>query len=331
MINVLLICGGDSSEHDISLISANYFLEKLALIPGMTPYYVRIEKDGRRLDKEGRLCELRKSGILVYEGSEAPIHLHYAIPCFHGYPGETGDIQSLFDMMELPYLGCGPEASKRCFNKIDTKVWLDVLKIPNTPYTFLSSLDEEERQKANAFFQEYQDVFVKASHQGSSIGCYHVQSQEELDKAITEAFRLSPSVVIEKTMQARELELAIFEHEGNIITAGPGEIKVDGFYDFDEKYSETSKTQTSFAAENLTDQIKEDIERYARIMFKHFHLKDMARIDFFLDNNSKLYVNEINTFPGHTSISLFPSLMEKSGLPYEKFLEQKIKQQSRSS
>src|SRR5690606_12120259 len=108
--NVLLICGGGGTEHEISLISAQYILTQLKAIEGITPHYVEITKDGTRRDINGTRCELRRAGELVWPESGDSVTLHYAIPCIHGPPGETGDIQSVFEMMGLPFLGAGPEA-----------------------------------------------------------------------------------------------------------------------------------------------------------------------------------------------------------------------------
>ena len=331
MINVLLICGGGSSEHDISLISAKFILSKLKLIAGITPYYVCIEKNGDRTDFDGNKCELRKAGILVKESEKEPITLNYAIPCFHGYPGETGDIQSLFDMMGLPYLGAGAEASKVCFNKVTTKLWLSALELPNTPYLFLNNTDDDSLNKANTFFETHRDVFVKASSQGSSVGCFHVQKIEDLKSSCEKALELSPYVLVEKTIKGRELEVAVFNYQGKLHAYGPGEIKCqDGFYSYAEKYNQTSKAEVSYKADNISEEIESKILELAKNAFRTLNLKDMARIDFFLTEKGEILINEINTFPGHTEISLFPKLLEINDLQYEKYLEDRINTNKRS-
>jgi D-alanine-D-alanine ligase len=332
-LDVLLICGGGSKEHEISLRSATYIYEQLQHDPSIRLHYLEIGKDGVRRDKEGNYCELRKSGELIKNGSEK-IFLNFAIPCIHGYPGETGDIQSLFDMMELPYLGAGPEASKICFNKVSTKLWLDRLDIPNTPWEFLYSDSAEQIQKATKFFhQQGGKLFVKASSQGSSVGCYSVQSEEELAKAIKDSLTLSPYCILEKSLNARELEVAVYEHGGEIIATAPGEILApsDDFYTYEEKYSDSSSSSTEVKAINVSaDEIK-IIKDYAIKAFKQLKLKHLARVDFFLDPELGLLLNEINTFPGHTSISMFPTLMENNGLAYKEFISSIIKDSARDN
>lgn len=330
--NVLLICGGGGTEHEISIISAKFILGHLQTIEGVTPHYVEITKDGTRRDLQGRRCELRRAGELVWPESDESVLLNYAIPCIHGPPGETGDIQGVFEMMGLPYLGAAPEASRLCFNKVSTKLWLDALDIPNTPYLFLSDYDEESLVKAHTFFKtEGQDLFIKASSQGSSVGCYHVTDKESLERDIKEAFTFSPYVLLERTVKGRELEVAVYEYEGKLECSNPGEIICPSkFYSYEEKYSESSKTLTLPRAENLSDDIIEKIRYYAMKAFRGLKLKDLARIDFFYTTDGLVYLNEPNTFPGHTKISMFPMMMKENGHHYKTFLEYLIATHART-
>lgn len=331
MFNVLLICGGGSTEHEISILSAKYILEKLKLIEGVNPHYMCIEKNGDRTDLNGNKCELRKAGLLIKENCDEPIFLNYAIPCIHGYPGETGDIQSLFDMMGLPYLGPGAEASKICFNKITTKLWLSALDIPNTPYLFINKIDKTSLSKAKAFFKDHGDVFIKASNQGSSLGCYHVKKEEDLEAACRGALSLSQYALIEKTINGRELEVAVGHFKDEVFTYGPGEIKCDsGFYSYDEKYNNKSKVEILYDVSDLSSELKLKIKELAKNAFNSLGLKDMARVDFFLTKDNEIFLNEINTFPGHTKISLFPKLLEINNLTYEQYLKDRIYTNKRS-
>lgn len=324
--NVLLICGGGGSEHDISLISAKYIESKLALIPELKTIYLCIEKDGRRLNRLGQDCELRKAGEVYNKETGELIVLDYAIPCIHGPPGENGQIQAVFEMMGLPFLAPGSEASILCFNKASTKIWMDKAEIANSPYLFYCSPDLINKEDLEAFFDKHGgDVFVKAAHQGSSVGCYHVTEKSELLKKVSEAFTYGPVVLIEKTIKGRELEVAAYEYQGKLHISNPGEIVCpDGFYDFEEKYNENSKTQTLVEAQNLSEEQIQLIRKMAEKTFRILRLKDMARIDFFLDRDGNPLINEINTFPGHTPISMFPSMMENMGVKYEDYLRDRI-------
>ncbi|PIP96194.1 MAG: D-alanine--D-alanine ligase [Bdellovibrio sp. CG12_big_fil_rev_8_21_14_0_65_39_13] len=321
--NVLLICGGGGSEHDISLRSAKYLQEKLNSVADLEVYFVEIGKDQTRRDSKGRACELRKDGLLVLE--DQTIKLDFAIPCIHGPPGESGHIQAVFEMMGLPFLGCGHEASILCFNKISTKLWLQALHIPVTPFVFLSDFNDESLQEVKNFFEIHKDVFIKASEQGSSVGCYHVTEKSQLETRLKEAFALSPFVLVEKTIKGRELEIATYQYNGQLFATNPGEIVCpDKFYTFEEKYNSESKTETKTEAQGLSSVIKEEMKSYAKRAFAGLRLKDLSRIDFFLDHEGSVYLNEINTFPGHTAISLFPLMMENNGLKYQDFLTDRI-------
>ena len=325
--NVLLICGGDSTEHEISLLSADFILSKLEKLPNITPYYLKIQKDGKRVNLQNHDCELRKSGEVFNKSTNSITKLHYAIPCIHGPPGENGQIQAVFEMMGLPFLGAGSEASTICFNKLTTKLWLENIGVPTTPFVSLHDLSSESLEKAKSFFKSSgENVFVKASSQGSSIGCYQVTAQESLENKIEEAFKYSPFVLIEKTLNGRELEVAAFQYEDNFHVSYPGEIVCpQGFYDFSQKYSEKSDTKTIVKTENLSSETISTIKDYSCKAFKGLKLKDLARIDFFLTEEKELFINEINTFPGHTSISMFPMMMKEAGVSYEDFLTDRLK------
>lgn len=327
-LNVLLICGGGGTEHDISLTSAKFFQDILAPLENINVHYVEIGKDSVRRDHQGRAVELRKDGLLI-RGEES-IRLNFAIPCFHGTPGETGEIQCVFEMMGLPYLGCSPEASMLSFNKVSTKLWMNALGISNTPFVFLNSSDKEDLSRAHTFFKEHPDVFIKASNQGSSVGCYHVTSESELDEKIKEALKLSPYVLIEKTMKGREVEMSVYEYQGELVATWPGEIICpNGFYDYSEKYSGDSKTTTLTKAPHLSPELVERMQKAAKELFRGLKYKHLVRVDFFVVGND-FYVNEPNTFPGHTKISLFPMMMKEHGHDYRTFLSHIINSEART-
>lgn len=325
MKNILLLCGGGGSEHEISLLSAQYIYDTLKENSDYEVYKVEIKSNGDRVDQNGELCELRKSGELHYPSRNETNKLHFAIPCIHGPPGENGIIQSIFELMELPYLGVGPEASQICFNKVTTKLWLDALSIPNTPYIFLDELSETNLDKSKEFFKTFYDVYIKAASQGSSVGCYHVTNESELEEKLKEAFKLSDYVLIERTQTARELEISVYEEDSKIIATAPGEIICpDGFYTFEEKYSQTSNTRTDIVAKDISSKETEAMKTMAIKAFKGLKLKHLSRIDFFLTEDKKIYINEINTFPGMTPISMFPKMMENNGLKFKDFLDKII-------
>lgn len=323
---VLLLCGGGGAEHEISLLSAEFLATQLAGIEDVN--LIRVEmRDNQWLDMDNGLAyHLGLDGVLRSEKSG--IHLDYVIPCIHGYPGETGDIQSLLEMANVPYLGCNAEASILCFNKITSKLWFDAIGISNTPYLFLTTDTlGSHRCAGKEALDKWGEVFVKAASQGSSVGCYHVTDSASLDEAIDNAFQFSSQVLLEKALKPRELEVAAYIYDGELQITKPGEIlgSASGdFYTYDEKYSSDSQTTTTVEAENLTTEQHEVIEQFARRAFVELGLKDLSRIDFFLTEEGEILLNEINTFPGMTPISMFPKLMEHKGHNFTEFLRQAL-------
>lgn len=317
---ILLLCGGGSSEHEVSLISANFLQNQLATTPGFDVVRVEMKTDGW-FTTEGKLAYLdtNKGTLNTHESS---IKIDFVVPCIHGYPGETGDVQSMLELSGIPYLGCGPEASTNSFNKITSKLWYDALGIPNTPYIFLSENNEAAFEASQKALAEWGCIFVKAARQGSSVGCYKVSDINELDSALNNAFHYSDQVLVEQAVKPRELEVAAYEYQGQLFISKPGEIKApeDAFYTYEEKYSEASHSTTEVEASNLSDEQLELIRISSEKVFKQMKLRHLSRIDFFLTPDGKIYLNEVNTFPGMTPISMFPKMLEHNGHKFAEFL-----------
>jgi D-alanine-D-alanine ligase len=317
---ILVINGGGGSEHSISLVSSAYMEKCLKADSRFNVLEMTIHADGTRTNRRGELVELRRAGELYNHSTEKTTTIDFFVPCIHGPPGETGEIQAVFELMGKPYLGVGPEGNMICFNKVTTKLWLDALGIPTTPWIFLNSAEQSELERAREFFNIHRDVFVKAASQGSSIGCYHITEASKLDDAVIDAFKYSPYILIEQTLKARELEMSFFEHEGKLQWAGPGEIICpNGFYTYEEKYSNDSKTVVSATAE-VDSKTLSLMQEYGRRAFIGFKLRHISRIDFFVPEPGVVLINEINTFPGMTPISLFPKMIETTGLSFQRFL-----------
>ena len=323
MINVLLLCGGDGAEHSVSLVSADFLEEKLNDIPDFKVLRAEIHNHGFHLKN---CC-----GYFDADGSfrygEEVFQVDCVVPCIHGVPGETGDIQSFLDMYNIPFIGCGSEASRNCFNKITTKLYLNALGIPNSPFVMLALNNDYYRKQAFEFFDKYRDVYVKAASQGSSVGCYHVANREELADKITQAFSYSNEVILEKNVIHRELECAAYETDEGLVITEPGEIIIpeNAFYTYEEKYSKDSGTTTTVEPSDLKKSIIEEIRSMARRAFVVLKLRDLSRIDFFLSKEDGILINEINTFPGETPISMFPKLLEHHGDNMTDFLSQAVR------
>ncbi|HCG8039452.1 TPA: D-alanine--D-alanine ligase [Vibrio parahaemolyticus] len=319
--NILLLCGGGSSEHEISLLSANFVEQQLNLIQNVKVTRVEIKNEGWVTD-QGELVylDLNTKQLCSNESNQT---IDFIVPCIHGFPGETGDIQSLFEIAGIPYLGCGPEASSNSFNKITSKLWYDALDIPNTPYLFLTRNDEHAHRQAEQAFEKWGKVFVKAARQGSSVGCYSVTEKQAIAKAVNDAFGYSDQVLVEKAVKPRELEVAAYEMNGELHITKPGEvIAPDGaFYSYDEKYSSSSHSLTEVEAKNLTQEQIDKIRHASETVFKQMNLRHLSRIDFFLTEDNEIYLNEVNTFPGMTPISMFPKMLQNNGHKFHEFLE----------
>lgn len=333
MKNILLIAGGGGDEHEISLTSCAFIRSFLVNSSKYRPIQITIEKDKTWKHESGVACELNIEGqLLIFKdeerrGIDSIVNIDYVIPYMHGYPAETGHIQGMFSLMNLPYFGSNHETHSNCFNKITTKLWLEKLEIPVTPYVFLTDL--EQYSKAEEFYTIYSQngVFVKASSQGSSVGCYPVSNINDLKEACRKAFQFSESIIIEEKVKTRELEVSAFVFQNEIKISLPGEIITsDRFYSYEEKYSQESKTTTETIAKNLSPQIIEKIQDYAFKAFKFLKIKDLSRIDFFLTSDGRLFLNEINTLPGMTPISMFPKMLEATGISFEKYLIDRLDQ-----
>ncbi|WP_019615850.1 D-alanine--D-alanine ligase [Psychromonas ossibalaenae] len=328
-INLLLLCGGGGDEHAISLMSADYFETSLAKLADINVLRIELDCNGQYRTQAGDECELTNSRQIRFADKDKESWpVDYVIPCIHGYPGETGDIQSYLELINLPYFGCNSEASRNCFNKVTAKMWFSALDIPNTPYLFLNDYNEQALAQAEPALKEWGSVFIKAASQGSSVGCYRVDAQEQLSSSLQEAFTYSPYVVVEKTINARELEVAVYELNGEVIATKPGEIICadNTFYTFDEKYASNSQAETKIEAE-ISLETSEQIQDYAVKVFKGMKLSHLSRIDFFLTPDNEILLNEINTFPGLTPISMFPKMLENHGDNFSEFLYSSIKEQ----
>ncbi len=322
MKNILLIKGGGSTEHEISLISAQYIKDQ---INSNEFHVVDVEIDKNFTWRhQGEICQLNFDRTL--QTTHKKIKIDIAIPCIHGFPGETGDIQSFFELIKLPYLGCNPETNTLCFNKLATKVWLEKVGVPTSPFMQLHNAKDESLQTAETFLKEHHVVYVKATNQGSSVGCYRCQTTQELKQACKEAFEYSPFVIIEKEIKGREVEVSAFEYENKLHITLPGEIECPSqFYSYEEKYNKNSETKTHVEAPNLNQEVLQKINKYAFRACQSLKVRHLSRLDFFVTESDEVILNEINTFPGHTKISMFPMMMENYGVKYSDFINSNLK------
>ncbi len=307
MKNVLILFGGGGHEHDISAKSKEYLVSQ---IKKHNVFVIEVKKDGSWLYKNKK--------VLLNDKKIAEIgDIDFIIPCIHGHPGEDGEIQKIFESHAISYLGCNPTASSIAFDKSKTKDILEKNNFPVVPYLTLNELDESA---ISLFLSKHEKVFIKANSEGSSVGCFEPKDLSEVIPFTKKAFNFSEKVLIEKYVKGREIEVAAFEMNGELHISNPGEIlKGENFYSFEEKYSSQSSASTTLNP-NLSPKMREHVKSLSYAIFKTLGLKDLSRIDFFLEKD-QLYFNEVNTFPGMTEISLFPKMLESSGFKFSEFLD----------
>ena len=232
-------------------------------------------------------------------------------PVIHGNTTEDGKLQSLFELYNIKYVGCNSYSSLICYDKLLTKLILEKYNISQVSYIIYN-----ENIDLNSI--EY-PVIIKPCKCGSSIGISVAKNKKDLIKGIKNAKKYDTNILIEKYLtKKRELECAVLENENKLFISDIGEIiNSDSWYDFDSKYKNKTKTFIS----NIDIEIKKQIQNWSKTIFKILGCKDMARIDFFYDENeNKLYFNEINTIPGFTEISMYPKLMNNIGINPKKML-----------
>lgn len=348
---VLLLCGGKSAEHQVSLISCHSVYQALDRRT-YSPLVVGIDQDGVwryygdqefldapqdpqrvRLREGAPLCfplNTPQGAALAFPGSRRkPVAFSLAFPVLHGTYGEDGCIQGMLEMLDVPCVGCGVAASANCMDKERTKVLASsLLNIPVAPFYAFGA--EEEIPREEILQDLGLPLFVKPASTGSSVGIVRVGKEKELEEAIRQAFLYDDKVLVEQAVQnAREVECAVLEMpDGSLLVADPGEvIPRHGFYDYQAKYLDDQGARLQVPA-NLTREEKDFIREAAGMVFRALECHGMARVDFFLRKDRKkhakdpLILNEVNTIPGFTGISLYPKMMENSGMDYATLISQ---------
>ena len=354
-MNIAVLFGGRSGEHEISLISA------AAIIRGINKnhkiYLIGISKDGRWFLKDDsllqnllsdsstklKITEDEKNLVSILPGLKnksfsvngTSLEIDIAFPVLHGTYGEDGTIQGLFEMAAIPYVGSSHLSSAITMDKEKTKMILQSVGIPVVPYVCLKQNIIEDSVVYDAVIEDTEKelgypMFVKPCCAGSSNGANKANNRKELSFAIMEAFGWDNKVIIEKAVNAREIECSV---TGNSVTGAnqsdedvvayiPGEIATSSvFYDYDTKYNDPNAAQLLIPA-SLSENDLEKIRKTACAVYKSLDITGLARVDFFIDKNTKaVYLNEVNTMPGFTPISMFPKMCDTAGLHFEELIE----------
>ena len=327
MIRLGIIYGGISTEHDISVMSAKSIIENLDK-EKYEIHEIYINEYGKWFqNSNGEKEEI--SNIVWYLKD-----LDVAFPVLHGLGGEDGTIQGMFEMLKIPYVGCGVLASSIGMDKVYTKTIFEKARIEQVPYMYIKKNEngyviinekfEEEEFKIEKITDKIKfPMFVKPSNSGSSIGVKKAMNNSELKMAIEHAAEYDNKILVEQGISTREIECAVLEDK-ELTASTVGEIiSAEGFYSFDAKYN-IPESKTIIPAEIEEKQI-EEIRKIAIKAFKAIDGKGLARVDFFMEKETnKIYINEINTMPGFTKISMYPKLFEAVGITYSELLDKLI-------
>ncbi len=341
-IKLGVIFGGMSTENEVSCVSGVSVIkhlnkEKYEICP------IFINKSGKWFEvfnveeneKVGEELENKKEINNVIEYLKS---LDVIFPVLHGMYGEDGTIQGLFELLKIPYVGCKVLASSVGMDKAYTKIIFDKAEMNQAKYVYLRKYNEDYiyiDEKINEKILKIDEMssiiveklkfpmFVKPSNFGSSVGISKVKNKEELEKAIIEASKFDRKVLVEQGIIGREVECAVLGNE-DVISSCVGEVKsADEFYSYDAKYN-NQESKTIIPAE-ISEEKSKEIQELAIKAFKAIDGKGLSRVDFFIeDETEKVYINEINTLPGFTNISMYPKLFNQVGIGYTELLDRLV-------
>ncbi|MBI3190065.1 MAG: D-alanine--D-alanine ligase [Ignavibacteriales bacterium] len=346
-IKVGVIFGGRSAEHEVSLVSATAVMnaldkKKYEVIP------IGITRDGKWMSSEKVMTILKERQWVVNEAVQILLpdpsyhglvgvygefyppmvsQVDVIFPVLHGAFGEDGTMQGLFELANIPYVGAGVLGSSVGMDKIISKQLFEQAGIPVAPYVCF--LSKEFRTKSEHLIKEVETklpypYFVKPANSGSSVGISKAHDRKELLVAIKLAMKYDRKILVEKGIeQAREIEISVLGNDEPLASV-PGEIiSSNEFYDYDAKYVDGKSKEVIPA--KLPKSVANKIQGLAIRGFKAIDCAGMARVDFLVEKaTNRFYLNEINTIPGFTSISMYPKLWQASGISYSKLLDKLI-------
>ncbi len=337
-----VIFGGMSTENEVSCVSGVSVIKNLDKDKyDICPIY--IDKNGKWFEvfnfeeKEQTGEELEDKKIIdnVFEFLKS---FDVIFPVLHGLYGEDGTIQGIFEMLKIPYVGCGVLASSIGMDKIYSKIIFDKIGLRQSKYVYLIKCKDYYIYNDNEFDEKILGIdevsnlildklkfplFVKPSNSGSSVGISKVCCKEELKNAIFEASNFDKKVLIEQGIVGKEVECGVLGNE-EVVTSCVGEVlPADLFYSYDAKYN-NQESKVLIPADISKDK-SEEIRRLAVKAFKAIDGKGLSRVDFFVEKDTeKVFINEINTLPGFTSVSMYPMLFESVGISYRDLLDRLV-------
>ena len=342
-INVAILFGGKSAEHEVSLQSAKNVIDAIDR-KKYRPVLIGIDKSGKwlmhndanyllhadnprliKLNQPGRRVALvpQNDGKLTSLDSDDELQsIDVVFPVLHGPFGEDGALQGLLKMADIPYVGAGVLGSAVGMDKDVMKRLLRDARIPIAKFITLR-LGEKEPEYKDVIAELGEPFFVKPANLGSSVGVSKVHNAEEYERAASMAFEYDNKVLFEENISGREIECSVLGNEAPIASL-PGEIiPRHEFYSYDAKYIDGQGAVLEIPA-RLADGVSDGIRQMSIAAFRALSCEGMARVDFFLRGDSEIIVNEINTIPGFTSISMYPRLWQASGIPYAELIDRLI-------
>ena len=340
-IKLGVVFGGESTENEVSVVSANSILNNLDT-EKYDIYPIYIDKEGTwwEYEKQNNIrlgAKIRNKKLIENERNYLN-QLDIVFPVLHGKYGEDGTIQGFFELIGLPYVGCHVLSSSIGMDKAYSKIIFEKAGLKQADYEYIRKYKDKYLYVNKDFEEEILSLeavakkiskeskypmFVKPSNAGSSVGINKAKNFEQLKDYIEIASQFDNKILIEQGINGREIECAVLGND-EVIASCVGEIKpAEEFYSYNAKYSnEESKTEIPA---DLPKEISEKIRKQAIKAFKAIDGKGLARVDFFVERKSnEIYINEINTMPGFTNISMYPKLFEKSGIAYKELLDKLI-------
>ena len=344
-LKLAVVFGGMSSEHDVSITSGTSVIKNLN--KGKYEIFpIYIGKDGTWFEytKETDKIDVLNVGTQIEEIKPIENVIEYLkkcdviFPVLHGLYGEDGTIQGFFELIKKPYIGCKVLGSSIGMDKVYTKIIFDKANLNQASYLYIKKsgenyikVNKDFEEKIINFNQISKDVqeemgfpvYVKPSNSGSSVGITKAHNEKELINAIKYASKFDRKILIEEEIKGREVECAVLGNEEVDATCIGEILPAEGFYTFDAKYK-NAESRVIIPAE-ISNEISEEIRKSAIKAFKAIDGKGLSRVDFFIEEyTNRVVINEINTMPGFTQISMYPKLWEQMGLGYSQLLDKLI-------
>ena len=333
-----LLYGGKSAEHDVSLSTAKAVIQALNFDQyDVFPIYITREGEWRKGAQLTMPVENTDDLVFKMDGNEEKPNdissflvsdekpFDVIFPLLHGTNGEDGTVQGLLEVLNLPYVGNGVLASAAGMDKVVMKQLFEVAGLQQVPYVYF--IRKEWQKKQEELLKEMEDklswpMFVKPANLGSSVGISKATNHEELIKAVDLALKYDRKIVVETGITAREVEMAVLGNDEPKVSV-PGEIKpVTDFYDYDSKYND-NQTDLLIPAP-VSDNVIANMSDMAKRAFKIIDCSGLVRADFFVTAEDEIYINEINTMPGFTPVSMYPILWQNTNLSYSDLIEELI-------